>query len=187
MLHGITVAQQAIGRVVVFEEQRGGVSVLRVAVRVVQPRLSQIGGANLLAAGRVPNDPMCRAVVSLFPPFVSDKNVHLTRLDEPENLLKKGEYKDYAVDPEMSGLAAEVRATSMAEWRYKGKAMGRNKRVGASEASEAEGDVEMGGVGHAATRGREKERRSMSQTPGGEDDAALMGLEIGQQIWALLA
>jgi hypothetical protein len=121
-----------------------------------------------VAAGKKPNDDMCKAIEAMFPPFVNEENVHLTRADEPGSFISQSDQADYTIEGEASTIASEVRSTAMAAFRYRNKHYkGRNYAV--------DGDVVMTDVDaqDAAAEGAGR-----ITTPGqDESDAALIGLE----------
>lgn len=124
-----------------------------------------------LAAGKEPDDDMCRAVAAMFPAIVDDSNVHLTRIDEPGSFLSQSAHADYTIEGEASTLASEVRAMAMAAYRYRNKQfMARNRRGGA-----VDGDVDMV---DAVAAGEAEAGAKRVETPTEEEsDAALIGLE----------
>ncbi|KIW07341.1 hypothetical protein, variant 2 [Verruconis gallopava] len=127
-----------------------------------------------LAAGKQPNDEMCRAIIAMFPPFVDDTNVHLTRADEPLSYLSKSQYADYTIEGEASTIASEVRSTAMAAFRYRNRHyQRRNKKI---KSRDVDGDVDMLDADEDTLR---VERAVAEETPppGEESDAALIGLE----------
>jgi len=74
-----------------------------------------------LQEGKKPNDDMCRAVAAMFPTFVDETNVALTRHEEPGSFISQSKMADYTVDGETSTIASEVRSMAMAAQRYRNK------------------------------------------------------------------
>ena len=136
-----------------------------------------------LGANKVPDDEMCRAVCAMFPHFVDDTNVHLTRIDEPNSFLSKSKYSDYVIEGEAAALASEVRATAMAAHRYRNKQFRSRTRRGSVSAFSASGvsDVSMGGVEGGRVRDKQAMQGKVPEVPESpaaeESDAALIGLE----------
>jgi hypothetical protein len=137
-----------------------------------------------LSAGRKPNDEMCSAVVSMFPCFVDDTNVHLTRVDEPGSYLSKSKHFDYKIEGEAAALATEVRATAMAAHRYRDKTDRGRIRRSVSVVSGMSGvsmDTIDRAVAKEAKEGKEGRRKRVPESPNmtavDESDAALIGLD----------
>ena len=126
-----------------------------------------------LASGKIPDDEMCRAVAAMFPTFIDDSNVHLTRIEAgAQSYLAKTPYKDFPIEGEAAALASEVRATAMAAHRYRNKQYrGRTRR----ESQLSGSDVSLSEV-----RAMREARKGMKipESPAAEEsDAALMGLD----------
>lgn len=104
----------------------------------------------------------------MFPPFVDESNVHLTRADEPGSFISQSDQADYNVEGEAAFIASEIRATAMAAWRYKNKQQQegpvRSNRDRDEDVDMLDGDAERDRTGPVAT-------------PGQESDAALIGLD----------
>lgn len=138
----------------------------------------------LLSAGRKPNDELCSAVVCMFPCFVDDSNVHLTRIDEPGSFLSKSKHFDYKIEGEAAALAAEVRATAMAAHRYRDKTDRGRIRRSVSVVSGMSGismDTIDRAVAKDAKEGKEGKKKRIPESPNmtavDESDAGLLGLD----------
>jgi hypothetical protein len=124
----------------------------------------------ILAAGKTPNDDMCKAIAVMFPPFVDDDNVHLTRADEPGSYLSQSEFADYTIEGEASTIASEVRSTAVAAFRYRNKHYKKRDRM-----VDDDDDVAMGGMG--AEEAVEEGAVRVNVPSEDENDAALIGLD----------
>jgi hypothetical protein len=118
----------------------------------------------------------------MFPPFIDDKNVHLTTYDKP-GFFKSSEYKDYPIDAEFALVASEVRSMAMAAWRYRGRHYhGRQRRLTSESGRSTSRPGSVGG----SNGGSRKGSVAASEGGGGEEreedeDMVLIGFDEGSE------
>jgi hypothetical protein len=122
----------------------------------------------LLGEGKVPNDGRYETVARMFPSFVTEANLADTQPDA-SGMLQRSNQIGFPVDTQTALLASQVRAMSMAAYRYHHRHQtGERARAGSGATSEKnnslDGEMEVDGA----------EREELEQ-----EDEALIGMESG--------